>query len=56
MGRETCNNNSGALNSKAIHELLYSIASVDCTRELSGSYNGSQQGRPNYIQRTSHWL
>jgi hypothetical protein len=42
--RETCNNNSRALNSKALYELQYSIPSVDCTRELSGSYNGNQRG------------
>ena len=55
MGRETCNKNSRALNSKGLYELQYSIPSVDCTRELSASYNGNQRG-PYHIQRTSHWL
>lgn len=50
MGRETCNKNSRALNSKALYELQYSIPSIDCTRELSASYNGTQPSPSRYSE------
>jgi subtilase family serine protease len=50
VGRANWENNSRTLNTKALHikrcidELQYFIPSVDCTRELSASYNGNQRG------------
>lgn len=50
MGRETCNNNSRALHRKGLYELQYSTPSVDCTRELSTSYNGNQRDPTTYSE------